>query len=144
MKARAFTNPSFDTLGREPVAREMRPPGDYGDLLHGLRALWPSYFAHAVTFLFIGQAWANHHVMFDHIRNVVWQYARRNRLIGESLDTAGATAIGQALPARPRVAHGRRVARRCLPGRRRGAIRRSTPSTGCRSPGREPAAASIE
>jgi uncharacterized membrane protein len=37
-------------------------------LLHGLAALWPSYFAYAVTFLFIGQVWANHHVMFDHIR----------------------------------------------------------------------------
>jgi uncharacterized membrane protein len=30
--------------------------------------LWPSYLAYAVTFLFIGQVWANHHVMFDHIR----------------------------------------------------------------------------
>jgi uncharacterized membrane protein len=37
-------------------------------LLHGLVALWPSYLAYAVTFLFIGQVWANHHVMFDHIR----------------------------------------------------------------------------
>ena len=26
------------------------------------------YLAYAVTFLFIGQVWANHHVMFDHIR----------------------------------------------------------------------------
>jgi uncharacterized membrane protein len=48
---------------------EIRPPGDYGHLLHGLGALWPSYLAYAVTFLFIGQVWANHHVMFDHIRS---------------------------------------------------------------------------
>jgi len=47
---------------------EIRPPADYDDLLHGLLALWPSYLAYAVTFLFIGQVWANHHVMFDHIR----------------------------------------------------------------------------
>jgi TMEM175 potassium channel family protein len=47
---------------------EIRPPADYGDLLHGLLALWPSYLAYAVTFLFIGQVCANHHVMFDHIR----------------------------------------------------------------------------
>jgi uncharacterized membrane protein len=47
---------------------EIRPPADYGNLLHGLLALWPSYLAYAVTFLFIGQVWANHHVMFDHIR----------------------------------------------------------------------------
>ena len=47
---------------------EIRPPTDYSTLLHGLAALWPSYLAYAVTFLFIGQVWANHHVMFDHIR----------------------------------------------------------------------------
>ena len=47
---------------------EIRPPTDYSNLLHGLLALWPSYLAYAVTFLFVGQVWANHHVMFDHIR----------------------------------------------------------------------------
>src|SRR3954452_2848868 len=47
---------------------EIRPPTDYETLLHGLAELWPSYLAYAVTFLFIGQVWANHHVMFDHIR----------------------------------------------------------------------------
>ena len=30
---------------------------------------WPSYLAYAITFLLIGQVWANHHVMFDHIRS---------------------------------------------------------------------------
>ena len=47
---------------------EIRPPTGDGSLLHGLVELWPSYLAYAVTFLFIGQVWANHHVMFDHIR----------------------------------------------------------------------------
>jgi uncharacterized membrane protein len=47
---------------------EIKPPADNKDLLHGLLLLWPSYLAYAVTFLFIGQVWANHHVMFDHIR----------------------------------------------------------------------------
>jgi len=47
---------------------EIRPPAEYGNLLHELAALWPSYLAYALTFLFIGQVWANHHVMFDHIR----------------------------------------------------------------------------
>jgi TMEM175 potassium channel family protein len=47
---------------------EIRPPTDDSDLLHALLALWPSYLAYALTFLFIGQVWANHHVMFDHIR----------------------------------------------------------------------------
>ncbi len=47
---------------------EITPPTDDRNLLDGLVALWPSYLAYAVTFLFIGQVWANHHVMFDHIR----------------------------------------------------------------------------
>jgi TMEM175 potassium channel family protein len=47
---------------------EIRPPTDYSHLLHGLLALWSSYLAYGVTFLFIGQVWANHRVMFDHIR----------------------------------------------------------------------------
>jgi uncharacterized membrane protein len=47
---------------------EIRPPTADRNLLHGLVVLWPSYLAYAVAFLFIGQVWANHHVMFDHIR----------------------------------------------------------------------------
>jgi uncharacterized membrane protein len=47
---------------------DIRPPQDTRDLFHGLVALWPSYLAYAITFLLIGQIWANHHVMFDHIR----------------------------------------------------------------------------
>jgi len=47
---------------------EIRPPEDTRHLLHGLAALWPSYLAYAITFLLIGQVWANHHIMFDHIR----------------------------------------------------------------------------
>jgi uncharacterized membrane protein len=46
---------------------EIKPPDDE-NLLRGLVDLWPSYLAYALTFLFIGQVWANHHVMFDHIR----------------------------------------------------------------------------
>lgn len=33
---------------------EIRSPTDYTNLLHGLVALWPSYLAYALTFLFIG------------------------------------------------------------------------------------------
>jgi uncharacterized membrane protein len=50
------------------LAFEITRPTDYRHLLHGLAALWPAYLAYALTFLFIGQVWANHHVMFDHIR----------------------------------------------------------------------------
>ena len=129
---------------------DIRPPSDDRNLVHELVALWPSYLAYAVTLLFIGQVWANHHVMFDHIRiadrvillvntlllmvvaflpfatsvlagallsahgqrtavvfygiafvmtaltfNAVWQYASRHRLVSETLDPVGATAIGR-------------------------------------------------
>ena len=58
------SSPSRITL----LVLEIKPPADDRNLLHGLLALWPSYLAYALTFLFIGQVWANHHVMFDHIR----------------------------------------------------------------------------
>ena len=47
---------------------EIKPPTGDSNLLDGLVDLWPSYLAYALTFLFIGQVWVNHHVMFDHIR----------------------------------------------------------------------------
>ncbi|WP_433502763.1 TMEM175 family protein [Pseudonocardia halophobica] len=129
---------------------EIRPPEGGRTLLHELLALWPSYLAYAVTFLFIGQVWANHHVMFDHIRaadrlvlllntlllmivaflpfatsvlaealrsaddqrvavvfyglafavtalmfNAIWRYARRHRLLRDSIDPGGATSVGR-------------------------------------------------
>ncbi len=49
---------------------EIHPPPDSRHMLHGLATLWPSYLAYVVTFMLIGQMWANHHVMFDHIRRV--------------------------------------------------------------------------
>jgi uncharacterized membrane protein len=130
---------------------EIRPPEDFGHLPQGLAALWPSYLAYVVTFMLIGQIWANHHVMFDHIRsadrvvlflntvllmdiaflpfaasvlaealrqghgqrtavvlhgvafelaailfNLIWWYARHDRrLLADTIDTAGAKAIGR-------------------------------------------------
>lgn len=68
MRLVAFSDGVF-AIGITLLILEIRPPGDYTNLLHGLLALWPSYLAYAVTFLFIGQVWANHHVMFDHIRS---------------------------------------------------------------------------
>lgn len=47
---------------------EIRAPRDTTHLVQGLAALWPSYLAYGLTFMLIGQVWANHHVMFDQIR----------------------------------------------------------------------------
>jgi uncharacterized membrane protein len=67
MRLVAFSDGVF-AISITVLILEIRPPADDTKLLHGLLALWPSYLAYALTFLFIGQVWANHHVMFDHIR----------------------------------------------------------------------------
>jgi uncharacterized membrane protein len=67
MRVVAFSDAVF-AITITLLVLEIRRPADDTNLLHGLLALWPSYLAYAVTFLFIGQVWANHHVMFDHIR----------------------------------------------------------------------------
>ena len=72
---------------------EIKPPTDESNLLHDLLALWPSYLAYALTFLFIGQVWANHHVMFDHIRTADRGVLLLNTLL--LLDRAGAAAISR-------------------------------------------------
>jgi uncharacterized membrane protein len=48
---------------------DLHPPPDGRHLLHGLLALWPSYVSYVITFMLVAQVWANHHVMFDHIRH---------------------------------------------------------------------------
>jgi uncharacterized membrane protein len=45
----------------------IRPPTNTQHLASSLAILWPSYVAYFVSFLLIGQIWANHHAMFDHI-----------------------------------------------------------------------------
>jgi uncharacterized membrane protein len=67
MRLVAFSDGVF-AISITLLVLEIKPPTDYGNLLHGLAVLWPSYLAYVLTFLFIGQVWVNHHVMFDHIR----------------------------------------------------------------------------
>jgi uncharacterized membrane protein len=45
---------------------EIRLPGE--DVGEGLRDLWPSYFAYALSFLSIGIMWVNHHVVLSFTR----------------------------------------------------------------------------
>src|SRR5262245_20580061 len=48
---------------------EIRAPDGPSHLLLSLGTLWPSCLTYVITFMLIGQVWANHHVMFDHIRH---------------------------------------------------------------------------
>ena len=48
-----------------------RPEGyEPGGLLHALLENWPSYLAYAVSFLYIGVLWLNHHSLFSKLRRV--------------------------------------------------------------------------
>ena len=64
-----FTTDGVIAIAATLLILEIHPPEDTRHLLHGLASLWPSYLAYVTTFLLIGQIWANHHVMFDHIRH---------------------------------------------------------------------------
>jgi uncharacterized membrane protein len=60
------------TIAATILVLEIQRPADATHLSRGLLELWPSYLAYALTFLLIGQVWANHHAMFDHIRAADW------------------------------------------------------------------------
>ena len=87
---------------------EIRPPQDTRHLLHGLVALWPSYLAYTVTFLLIGQVWANHHVMFDHIRVADRTVLFLNTLL--LMDIAFLPFAASVLSSAFRAGHGQRTA----------------------------------
>jgi uncharacterized membrane protein len=87
---------------------EIRPPQDTRHLLHGLAALWPSYLAYAITFLLIGQVWANHHVMFDHIRSADRIVLFLNTLL--LMDIAFLPFAASVLAGAFRTGHGQRTA----------------------------------
>jgi uncharacterized membrane protein len=86
---------------------EIHPPQDARHLLHGLAALWPSYLSYAITFLLIGQVWANHHVMFDHIRSADRTVLFLNTLLLMDIAFLPFAAV---LSAAFRAGHGQRTA----------------------------------
>lgn len=51
------------------LALDIKRPDSAHHLSHDLARLWPSYTAYVISFLLIGLVWANHHVVFDHIRS---------------------------------------------------------------------------
>ncbi|HEY3248033.1 MAG TPA: TMEM175 family protein [bacterium] len=129
---------------------EIRPPQDTRHLLHGLAALWPSYLAYAITFLLIGQVWANHHVMFDHIRSADRMVLFLNTLL--LMDIAFLPFAASVLAGAFRTGHGSAPPSSSTAWRSKWQPFCSTPSgttramiTGCSAPpsmpqGREPSA----
>jgi uncharacterized membrane protein len=87
---------------------EIRPPQDTRHLFHGLAALWPSYLAYTITFLLIGQVWANHHIMFDHIRSADRMVLFLNTLL--LMDIAFLPFAASVLADAFRAGHGQRTA----------------------------------
>ncbi|HVT70694.1 MAG TPA: TMEM175 family protein [Trebonia sp.] len=47
----------------------LRAPSDTTHLPRSLAAMWPAYLSYVITFMLVAQVWANHHVLFDHIRH---------------------------------------------------------------------------
>lgn len=87
---------------------EIRPPHDTRHLLGGLGELWPSYLAYVLTFLLIGQVWANHHIMFDHIRSADRVVLFLNTLV--LMDIAFLPFAASVLAEAYRDGHGQRTA----------------------------------
>ncbi|WP_433380167.1 TMEM175 family protein [Actinoplanes sp. CA-142083] len=87
---------------------EIHPPEDTRHLLHGLAELWPSYLAYIITFMLIGQVWANHHVMFDHIRHADRTILFLNTVL--LMDIAFLPFAASVLADAFRDGHGERVA----------------------------------
>nr|WP_248297870.1 TMEM175 family protein [Streptomyces sp. S1D4-11] len=87
---------------------EIRPQHDTRHLLHGLAALRPSYLAHVLAFTLIGQVWANHHIMFDHIRSAdrVVLFLNTVLLMDVALLPFAASVLAEAF----RDGHGQRTA----------------------------------
>ncbi|MFJ9033117.1 TMEM175 family protein [Streptomyces sp. NPDC102274] len=86
---------------------EIRPPHDTRHL-HDLAGLWPSYLAYVLTFMLIGQVWANHHIMFDHIRSAdrVVLFLNTVLLMDVAFLPFAASVLAQAF----RDGHGQRTA----------------------------------
>ncbi|MFG1808263.1 TMEM175 family protein [Streptomyces sp. NPDC049040] len=87
---------------------EIQPPHDTRHLLDGLGKLWPSYLAYVLTFLLIGQVWANHHIMFDHIRSADRVVLFLNTLV--LMDIAFLPFAASVLAGAFREGHGQRTA----------------------------------
>jgi uncharacterized membrane protein len=104
----AFFSDAVFAIAVTLLVLEIRPPQDTRHLLHGLGALWPSYLAYAITFLLIGQVWANHHVMFDHIRAADRMVLLLNTLL--LMDIAFLPFAASVLAGAFRAGQGQRVA----------------------------------
>ncbi|AKJ09739.1 hypothetical protein ABB07_06790 [Streptomyces incarnatus] len=87
---------------------EIRPPHDTRHLLQGLASLWPSYLAYVLTFMLIGQVWANHHIMFDHIRTADRVVLFLNTVL--LMDVAFLPFAASVLAESFRDGHGQRIA----------------------------------
>jgi uncharacterized membrane protein len=83
---RKHPRPGLDTGERDPgrvvafsdgviaiavtlLVLDLHAPANTSHLVRALAAQWPSYLSYVITFMLVAQVWANHHVLFDHIRH---------------------------------------------------------------------------
>jgi uncharacterized membrane protein len=70
VRVEAFSDAVFAITITLLVIEIGRPEVGNGDLSAALLHQWPEYFAFAVSFLYVGVIWLNHHALFDRIRRV--------------------------------------------------------------------------
>jgi uncharacterized membrane protein len=70
VRVEAFSDAVFAITITLLVIKIGRPEVGNGDLSAALLHQWPEYFAFAVSFLYVGVIWLNHHALFDRIRRV--------------------------------------------------------------------------
>ena len=70
VRVEAFSDAVFAIIITLLVLEIGRPEVGHGDLGSELLHQWPEYLAFAVSFLYIGVIWLNHHALFTSIRRV--------------------------------------------------------------------------
>ena len=70
VRVEAFSDGVFAIIITLLVLEISRPEVGHGNLGPELLHQWPEYLAFAVSFLYIGVIWLNHHALFAGIRGV--------------------------------------------------------------------------
>jgi uncharacterized membrane protein len=66
-RVEAFSDGVFAVAITLLIFQVKTPPAGSGALAEELLRQWPSYFSFAISFMFIGIMWINHHRLFTHI-----------------------------------------------------------------------------
>lgn len=69
-RAEGFSDAAFSIIITLLALEIHRPSSSAGHLAEELLREWPSYVAYAVSFIYVGIIWLNHHYMFERISKI--------------------------------------------------------------------------